>query len=83
MPLRRPFLTAGQQIVKNMSSCRIKLFLLLFYQIKQNPEPPSANIIVLLVLINLIVLFGRLPSTMDAVSAAIFDGWRANHQKHK
>jgi hypothetical protein len=32
---------------------------------------------------NLFVLFGRPPSTMDAVSAFIFDGGRANHGKHE
>ena len=44
MPYQQPFSTAGKQFAKNMSSCRIKLFTLLFYQIKQNPaHPPSAN----------------------------------------
>jgi hypothetical protein len=31
--------------------------------------------------INLFVLFGRPPSMIDAVSAAIFDGVRAIHRK--
>ncbi len=32
---------------------------------------------------NLYVLFGRLPSMMDAVSATMFDVRPAIHQKHK
>jgi len=38
---------------------------------------------VLIVVINLIVCYGHPPSTVDAVSAAIFDGGRANRQKHE
>jgi hypothetical protein len=38
-------------------------------------------IIVLIVDINLIIYYGRPPSTMDAVSATIFDGGQAIRQK--
>jgi hypothetical protein len=37
----------------------------------------------MIVLVNQFVLFGRLPSTVDAILASIFDGGQANHQKHK
>jgi len=44
MPFWPPFLTAGEQFVKNTSSCRNKLITVVFYQIKQNPaRVPSAN----------------------------------------
>ncbi len=34
-------------------------------------------------MINLIIYYGCLPSTMDAVSATVFDGGRAIRQKPK
>ncbi len=40
-------------------------------------------IIVLKVDINLIIYYERPPSTMDAISATIFDGGQAICQKHK
>ncbi len=44
MPFQPPFSTAGEQFVKNTSSCRNRNKLMLFYQIKQNPATaPSAN----------------------------------------
>ncbi len=39
--------------------------------------------IVVIDVMSLFVVYGRPPSTMDAISATIFDGGQAIHQKHK
>ncbi len=44
MPFPQPFSMVGERIVKNTSSCRIKLFFLFFYRfIKKTASAPSAS----------------------------------------
>ncbi len=44
MSFRQPFSTASELFVENTSSCRIKLIMLLIYQIRLNPTTaPSTN----------------------------------------
>jgi hypothetical protein len=47
-----------------------------------NKLKPS-NHIVIIDVIDLLVYYGRPPTTMHAISATIFDGGRAIHQKHE
>ena len=76
-----PHRTATSAWWLKLPAIRLHFFFVANYY-GQHKLKPSYCVVVIDVM-SLFILYGRPPSTMDAISATVFDGGQAIHQKHE